>query len=520
MKRIRHLNIIPPTLLLALSAFFSSVLGVIRDHLLAKTFGATSGAGIYNLDTYYAAFRVPDLLYLILIAGAVSATFIPTFTQYKKEGKLKEAWAFASNMLHLMLIAVAVVAVLAFIFAPYLTQLVAAGFEPEAFTLTVKLMRIMLLSPIIFTFSAVFISLQDSFKTFFYRSLAPIFYNLGIVLSIIYFAQDYGVVGVTWGVIVGAVLNVLIQLPSLKLIGFKHLWIFDPKREDTRKALCLMLPRMMTTGMYQLSQVVYTLIVSFLATGSVTILILANNLYSLPLSIIAISFSITSFATFSELATEKTTELFTREIRRVMQQILFLVLPATVGVLLLRNEIISAILLSGKFTMHDALLTSRVLFFMTLSLFTHSLILLMTRGFYAYHDTKTPFYASFSGAVVGVAVAYLLALHSSLGVVGVGVAIAVSNVLVFALLFLFMRKKLGRKIFSLPNVAKMFLASLMMGGAVYLFKWFCRFPETTVLQIVYLVIVALVGALVYFFLTGYLKIPEREMVVRQVRRMK
>jgi putative peptidoglycan lipid II flippase len=520
MKRIPHLKIIPPTLLLAVSAFLSSVLGVVRDHMLAKTFGATSGSGIHNLDAYYAAFRIPDLLYLILIAGAISATFIPTFTQYKKEGKLKEAWAFASNMLHIMLIAVSVTALIAFIFAPYLTKLVAGGFEPEAFELTVKLMRIMLLSPIIFTFSAVFISLQDSFKTFFYRSLAPIFYNFGILLSIIYFAEKYGVFGVTWGVIIGALLNLLIQLPSLKLIGFKHLWILDFARKDTRKALKLMLPRMMTMGMYQVSQLVYTLIASFLVTGSVTILILANNLYSLPLSIIAVSFSITSFATFSELAIEKTTESFTKEIQRVMQQILFLVLPATVGMILLRDEIISALLLSGKFTAHDALLTSRVLFFMVLSLFTHSLILLLTRGFYAYHDTKTPFYATFWGALIGVGIAYFLALRLDWGVVGIGLAIAISNVLIFSLLLLLMRRKLARKIFDYYNIFKMLLSSILMGAVVYLMKFLWSFPETISLKIVYLLVLAAVGAMLYFVCAHSLKIPEREMIIRQIRRLK
>ena len=520
MKRISHLNIIPPTLLLALSAFFSSILGVIRDHLLAGTFGATSGTGIYNLDVYYAAFRIPDLLYLILVTGAVSAAFIPIFTQHKKEGDLKGAWAFANTMLHMMLIAVSVVGVIAFIFAPQLAKLVAAGFEPEAFALTVKLMRILLLSPLLFTFSAVFVSLQDSFKVFFYRSLVPIFYNVGIIFTILFFAQDFGVIGVTWGVVLGALLELLIQLPALKIIGYQHQWILNYKRPDVRKAFKLMLPRVMTMGMFQLSQVAYTFIASFLVTGSITVLYFANNLYSLPLTIIGISFSITSFATLSELAIEKSTKPFTLEIRRVMQQILFLVLPATIGVLLLRSEIIDAILMNGKFTARDAFLTSQVLMLMIVSLFTHSLILLLNRGFYAYHDTRTPLFATLTGVFISIPLAYILAIPLNYGVLGIGTAISVSNITVFSLLYLFLQKKLGRSILEWGKVFRMFLISFLMGAAVYGLKLLWSYPEMLMQKLAYLIIISLTGGLLYFVLAQAFQIPERQMILRQLKRLK
>lgn len=520
MKRVTHLSIIPPTLLLAAAALLSSILGVVRDHLLAKTFGATSGSGIYNLDTYYAAFKIPDLLYLILVMGAISAAFIPIFTKYKKEKQLAEAWNFANSMLHLLLIIVSGLALLGFIFAPQLTALVAKGFEPDAFDLTVKLMRIMVLSPLIFTFSAVFISLQDSFKTFFFRSLSPIFYNLGIVLAIYYFGPQFGVVGVTWGVIVGALLSLLIQLPALPRLGYRHVWVMGYKRKDVREAFRLMIPRIMGMSMYQIAQLFYTLIASFLATGSITIMYFANNLYSLPLGIIAVSFSITSFATLSELATEKSTEPFASEIRRVMQQVLYLVFPATVGVLLLRDEIISAVLFAGKFTAGDAALTSQVLFFMIFSLFTHSLILLLTRGYYAYHDTKTPFYASLWGAVFGVLSAWFLAIKWGMGVVGLGIAISASNVLVFLLMYLFLQRRIGYRMLDITNVFKMLAASAGMGAFVWILKMAWNFPVVLADKFLYLVVVTGLGGLAYFSLSSLLKIPELEMIMRQVRRLR
>ena len=519
MQSERHLNILPPTLLLALSALLSSALGVFRDHLLAKTFGATNVQGIYNLDAYYAAFRIPDFLYTILILGSVSAAFIPIFTQYKKENNFKDAWEFSSVMLNVLFLAVASISFIAFLFAPQVTKMVAAGFEPESFALTVKLMRIMLLSPLIFTLSAIFISLQDCFKTFFYRSLAPIFYNLGIIFAILYFGAKFGVVGVTWGVILGAMLNLLIQIPALFQIGYKHVWSFDFKRPDVRKALTLMVPRVMALGMYQISQIFYTYVASFLATGSITILYFANNLYSLPLAVIAVSFSITSFATFSELATEPTTEPFTDEMGRVIQQVLFLVFPATIGVLMLRNEIIDTVLLSGKFTAHDAALTGQVLVIMIVSLFTHSLILLLTRGFYAYHNTKLPFYASLVGALVGAAFGYLLAIPFGYGVLGIAFAISLSNILVFLVLYVFLQKQLGREILDWFNVLKIVLASLLMGQAVYLAKFFLVYPETTAFKFAYLILVSVLGMLAYFIFAYMFNIPQRESILAQIRRM-
>ncbi len=519
-KRIKHLNILPPTLLLGLATLVSSLLGVFRDRLLARNFGATSGEGIYDLDVYYAAFKIPDLLYFILITGAISAAFIPTFTQYKKEGKLNKAWEFASNMLHLMLIGISVVSVIAFIFAPQLTRLVASGFEPEAFELTVKLMRIMLISPLIFTFSAVFMSLQDSFKTFFFRSLSPIFYNLGIILAILFFSENFGVVGVTWGVIFGALLSLLIQLPSLKNINYKHFWLLDFKKPDVQKAFRTMLPRVLSGSMYQVSQLIYTLIGSFLVSGSITILYFANNLYSLPLSVVAVSFSITSFATLSELATEKTTTLFASEIKRVTQQILFLVFPATVGMILLRLPLIDTIFLTGEFTVEDAELTSWVLLAMLFSLFTHSLNLLFVRGFFAYHDTKTPFYANFFGAIAGVILAFLLAIPFELGVIGIGIAITVSNILIFSILYALMRRKVSEKLIEGVTLLKMLGASFLMGLVVYGGLQLVQFPPQLWAKVLYLIGMGLVGVLVYFGLACLFKIPERSMLRRQIKGMK
>ncbi len=510
--KINKFNLIPPTLLLALSTFFSVLLGVTRDHLLAKTFGATAGTGIYDLDVYYAAFRIPDLIYNLLILGVVSAAFIPIFTQYKKTGDSKNSWQFASSMMHLIFLVILVLSGLIYLLAPYLVHVVAGGFSEEQIQLTVRLMKIMLISPILFSITSVLVSIQDSFKTFFFRALGPLFYNLGIIIGIIYFGTQFGVVGVTWGVIIGAVLQLVIQLPVLKAIGYKHFWILGHYRKDVRRALKLIIPRILGLSLTQLTLIVNTLIASFLMTGSITIFYLANNFQGLPLGMIGIAFAITSFATLAELASEPTTKPFASEISKVMGKILFLIIPATIGMLLLRKNIIDVVLAYGKFTHSDVLITSQVLGFLLISLFAQSLIPLLARGFYAFHNTKTPLITGFIGALVSIGGSLALTLWLKMGIVGIAIAFSCGNIINFVLLYLLMCKKVRADLINWYNFFKISLISLVMGIAVFTAKILIPFHGNTITRIGFLLLYTAIGITVYFFLAVMMKIGEVRMI--------
>ncbi len=520
MKSIRHLNILPPTLLLALSALISRFLGVVRDHMLAKTFGATSGTGIYNLDTYYAAFRIPDLLYNLLIFGAVSAAFIPIFTRYKKELKMDEAWKFASSMLHLMLIAILIISGIVYIFAPYFVHVVASGFDSESLNQTVRLMRIMLLSPIIFSLSSIIVSIQDSFKTFFFRSLAPIFYNAGIIFGIVHYGYEFGVIGVTWGVIIGVLLQLIVQIPALFQVRYKHYWLLGLNRPDVRKAFKLIIPRILGLSLTQLTLVVNTLIASFLMTGSITIFYLSDNLQALPLGIIAISFAITSFATLSELATEKSKEPFALEIKRVMQQILFLIIPATLGMLVLRSEIVDLILVSGKFSAMDAEITQTVLGFLLISLFAQSLIPILSRGFYAFHNTKTPVVTGLIGAVISIVGSLVLAIKLDFGISGIAIAFTVGAIINFVLLFIAMGQHCKYPILNLWDISKMLVAGITMTLCVAIARQWITYEGDLLQRFGIIVLISLIGVVAYFGMAVLLRIPERRMVMNRVKRLR
>lgn len=510
----------PPTLLLALSALFSRLLGVIRDHLLAKTFGATAGTGIYDLDVYYAAFRIPDMIYNLLVLGVVSAAFIPIFTQYKKEEDSKNAWAFASSILHLMFMVILVISVVIYLLAPYLVHLIAAGFTQEQLELTSKLMRILLLSPILFSVTSVLISLQDSFKTFFFRSLGPLFYNAGIIIGILYFGMNFGVVGVVWGVVLGAGMDLAIQLPALRLVGFRHVWLLGLRRPDVRKALKLIVPRVLGLSITQLTLVVNTLIASFLVTGSITVFYLADNLQAVPLGMIGISFAITSFATLSELASEPSREPFANEIRRIIGQVLFLILPATVGMFMLRHEIIDVILVYGKFTAQDAAMTATVLGMLLISLFAQSLIPLLARGFYAFHNTKIPLLTGATGAVISIGGSLVLTMAFGFGIAGIAAAFSVGNIVNVALLYLFMRRKVEFSIINWTGTLKMVLMSVTMGVTVFVTQMLQPFQGEVVTKIGLLGLYTVTGIVTYFLLAALLGLPEFGLIWRWVRRLK
>jgi putative peptidoglycan lipid II flippase len=243
----------------------------------------------------------------------------------------------------------------------------------------------------------------------------------------------------------------------------------DRKRADVRKAFKLIVPRVIGLSLSQITLIINTLIASFLMTGSITIFYFADNLQAVPLGIIGISFAITSFATLSELAMEKTPNAFVAEISRVAHRVLFLIIPATLGILFLREKIIDVILVAGKFTASDAIILQAVLGFLLISLFAQSLIPLFSRGFYAYHNTKTPVLTALLGSIVSVGGSYFLAIRLGMGVVGIGIAFSAGNILNFVLLYILMCGKCKQGIFDWLNIFKMILAG------VYWIEW-VRWP--------------------------------------------
>lgn len=454
--------------LITLFGLASRVMGLFRDRLLASSFGAGD-----TLDVYYAAFRIPDLIYNFLILGALSAAFIPVFTSLISNEKKEEAWNLAGGILNLAIFFIIILSFVFCIFTPYLAKLIAPGFSPEKMAQLIIFTRIMFLSPLFLGISGIFGGVLTSYKRFLIYSLAPIFYNAGIIFGILVLVKMWGPIGLAWGVVFGALLHMLSQYPAVRLLGFKNN-CFSLKclfNKDVRKVFRLMIPRIMGIAASQINLFVITIFASLLASGSLAIFSFAQNLQSVPLGIIGVSFAIAAFPTLSALFAKNEKENFSRIFSATFRQILFFIIPAGIFIFLLRAQIVRVILGAGKFDWEDTILTFQCLGIFAISLFAQSVVPLLTRAFYAMHNTKTPFYVAIASEAVSILTVILLIGKYKILSLAIAFSLA-SFVQMFALLFI-LRFQFGdlddKRIIS--SVLKISLATIFGGIFVQLAKF-------------------------------------------------
>lgn len=419
-----------------LSSFISRFLGVFRDHILAGQFGAGD-----ELDIYYAAFRVPDLIFNLLVLGALSAGFIPVFVSLlndpNKPASNRDAWRFANLVISSLLVILVILSVFGIIFAPQLLRLLTPGFSADKLAATVQLSRLMFLSPLLLGISGVVGGILQSFKSFFAYSLSPIFYNLGIIAGALFLVPKFGLMGLAWGVVIGAALHLLVQLPTLWNLGFRCQPVLDWRDAALRQIGRIMIPRTMGLAVSQLNLLVMTVLASALASGSLAIFNLANNLQSFPVGIFGLSFAIAAFPTISALVGQP--DKLKASLTVTIRQTLFLVIPATIIILALRAQIIRVILGSGRFDWQDTILTMRTLSYFGLSIFAQSLTAILVRVFYAYKDSATPFWISLIAVIVNISLAW--PWSRQFGVAGLALAFSAGNIVNFVLLWLALRRK-------------------------------------------------------------------------------
>lgn len=446
--------------LVAVSSLLSRLLGLLRDRVLAGQFGAG-----HELDVYYAAFRVPDLVFNLLVLGALSAGFIPVFTGLIKDnqGKLSaEANRLISNLGNLLLLALSLVSLVGAIFAPQLMKLITPGFSADKIEATAMLARIMFLSPILLGFSSLMGGVLQSYKKFFVYSLSPIFYNLGIIVGAVYLAPRYGVIGLAYGVVVGALLHCLVQLSAVIGMGWRWQPLFDWRDRLIGGIFKMTVARTLGLASSQLNLLATTVIASTLAEGSLSIFNLANNLQSFPVGIFGISFAIAVFPVFSVDAfnRKKLVEHFSKTLR----QVLFFMIPLTGLFIALRAQIVRAALGSGRFNWTDTTLTMDTLAMFAISFFAQAAIPLLTRMFYARHDSKTPFFVGLTADTLNIAGAWWLG--HAIGVRGLALSFSITSVLNLMMLWLVLRSELksldeGRIVSSLLKMSAATLTALV-----------------------------------------------------------
>lgn len=408
------------TIMLALTLTASNVLGVVRDHYLAQKIPTSL------LDTYYAAFRIPDLLFNLLLLGAITSAFLPVFVGAWNKGKgAQRAWEIAQTMTTISAIFTVTLAVFLFILAPVLIPLVVPSFDAERMEIVVKLTRIMLLSPLFFGFSYIFGTVLNAFKQFVAYSFAPLIYNGAIIFATLMFADRYGVYAVTWGVVAGAALHMLIQLPSVLRLGFRWKLIFSTRDPAVRRIGSLMIPRVLALGSQQLALTAFTVIGSAMTAGSIAIYNLTNNIQTAPVVILGTSFATAYFARMAELASANEKNKLGELIEQLVRVIAFLLIPASIGLFILRAQVVRLILGSGHFTWTQTISAIDTLAWFIPGIVAQGLMPVFARAFYSIHDTRTPMIitvvsftlmvgVSLAGTLMGAEVP-VLALAFSLG---------------------------------------------------------------------------------------------------------
>lgn len=405
--------------LIVSSAFLvSRVLGWVRLVVIGNTVGATA-----DLDAFYAAFRIPDLIFQLVAAGALSSALIPIISTLLATEGSERAWRVVSTVANLMLIALAVLAGLMFIAAPTLVPIITPGFDAATMATTVELTRIMLVSAICLAVGAVATSVLNASGRFAAAAMAPSVYNLGIIAGTVLLFPAIGITGIAIGVVIGAVGHMLVQLPPVAGLGFRYHPAIERRDPMARKALALMVPRAVGLGATQITFVVVTAIATTLGVGAVSAFTVAFTLLQIPIGVIGVPLGVVLMPSLSrEVATGREAE-YVALLTRALRVLVFTMLPVAALVAILRTEAVT--LLFGYGFSPDAIaLTAATLLTFLVGLVAHSLIAVLARAFYARQDTLTPVILAVVAVVANTTLAYLLV--DPLGLPGVSLAIAIA----------------------------------------------------------------------------------------------
>lgn len=529
----KKLTISSAALILGATYLVSNILGMLREALIAAKFGGTMVGGVHLTDIFYASFRIPDLIFNLLVLGAVSSAFIPVFVDYLTEDKKEESNLVASNFMNFLLVGTIIFGVVVYVLAWKLVPLLLPGFflggnkfNLQTYATTVTAVRLMILSPIFFAVGSVFGAILNSNKRFFSFAFAPVVYNLSIIVGILVFSKYSAqpLYGLTAGVIMGALLQMLIQLPETLMTGWRWRPTLALRKFELPKIIRLMIPRTLAIGVGQINIVVDTIVASFfVAIGGITVINFANDIQTLPTVIFGIAIATAVFPSLAELVSKKEKKEFTRVFSESARKILYFMIPATIGIIVLRAQIVRLIFGLGDFSWQSTYWTTKSLLYFSIGLVAQGLIPLLIRAFYSLKDTRTPLYIAILVMITNVVLSVTLPFlfPHALGVAGIALAFSIAGWVNAVLLFIFLHKKIGaldrdNKIFA--STSRLLIASIIMGIIVhYSLYLFAMFTQTnTVVGLGLQTIGATaVGAVTYYLLTHMMKVEETNLIFKR-----
>ncbi|MFZ5878400.1 MAG: murein biosynthesis integral membrane protein MurJ [Chloroflexota bacterium] len=495
---------------------FGQLAGLARSMLVTSLFGAS-----HELDAFLYANRVSETLFLLVAGGALGSAFIPTFTGLLAKGERDSAWRLASAIANAVTLSLSLLAVLAAFLAPQIVRyLLAPGFaaDPSLFALTVSLLRIQLLSSVLFGLGGLVVGILNAHQVFFVPALTPAMYQLGIIFGALALAPTMGVYGLAWGVVIGAALYLLLQIPSLLRQRGRYQPTFGMDNPDVRQVILLMAPRLLGVAVVQLNFWVNGWLASKMSEGSMSGLSVGFSLMLMAQAAIAQSVAIAAMPTFSAQHALGKMDEMRGSLVASLRGVMLIALPASLGLIVLREPLVRLLYQRGEFNDLDAQMVAWALLWYAAGLVGHSLMEVLTRAFYAQHDTRTP--VLIGAVAMGLNVVFSFAFSAGfesmgwLPLGGLALANSLATALEAAALFLFMRTRLGG--LDGPHLLRGFGAAALsaLGMTLGLLAWIRltggQHRAVTALGGV------LLGGLVYGLGLLALQVPEIKMLTRLV----
>ncbi|HET9661926.1 MAG TPA: murein biosynthesis integral membrane protein MurJ [Thermomicrobiales bacterium] len=424
-------------IIIGIAFMASRVLGLLREIILANRFGTSS-----DYDAYVSAFRIPDLLFLVIMSGAFGAAFIPVFGGFLARNEKDAADRLASAVITWTALATILLGAITFVFAgPLMRYVVAPDLPPDAMDLAIKTMRMLLLSPLLLGMGIAAKGILETHLKFTLPALAPVVYNLAIVLAALFLAPRYGIEGVTIGVLIGAALHVGIQIPGVIRTGLTFRPTLSRNVAGLAEVGVLLMPRVIGQAAFQINFVAVNHFASQTGEGSVSALNYAWQMLMLPNGVLALSIGTVVFPTMAAQFELGDIAGFRRTLQRGLHPLLFLLVPASIGLFEFRTSLFQTIFQSGNFTANSTILASEPLAFLALGLVWYGLVEVLARTFYAMKDTVTPVAAGIFIIVLNIVLSK--ALLDSMGHVGLALALSLSTFVEALILVVILRRRIG-----------------------------------------------------------------------------
>lgn len=505
----RQTSILSGAVVIMATMMVAKILGLVRDRLLAHVFSPDT------IDIFWAAFRLPDLIFQITILGALSVAFIPVFTEYYEHKGKEDAFELARSILNIFLSIFILATILIYIFAPSLiANFIAPGFSPEKQIQVVTLTRIILFGQVILVLGSFFIGILQSFQRFIIPAFAPVFYNFGIILGIVLLSKSFGIQGAAFGVIIGAIFHALVQLPLVWSLGFRFKLPSRFLHPGVKEIVRLMSMRTLGLAAEQINETVGLALASIASIGSVTYLTFAQHLQVVPVGLFGATLAQAALPVLSSERARGRIEEFKITLLTTLHQILFLALPAAAILIVIRIPLVRLVFGASQFDWEATVLTGLTLANLSIGLSAQAISLLLVRGFYALKDTKTPVIVSLIVVSINIILSVYFINVLKLDVWSIGFANSISAITSAILLFWMLHFKVGK--FNLKQVlvplGKILMATIIMGVALYIpIKLLDQviFDTTRTINLLILTTISASFALsVYVLLVWFLRVRE------------